>query len=186
MFGQVQAQLHAAQNDLRKQAGDQDSRQQAGQRHEQQIIAGVERGQRDDENSGQVDDALARHAIVHAIGQPSQGRAPRQHRDHREGHPGGERQRAERGKRRGGGAPIFGGHARVERQQQRGAERDDGNGEGAPGGPVDLLSPEFPFGRGVMLGKIRGSHRGYSGTGVESRISERMASACATFFWVVA
>jgi len=89
VFGQIQAQLHSAQHDLRKQPGDQDSRQQAGQGHEQQIVAGVQRRERDHENSHHVDDAFARHAVVQAIGEKPQRRAPGQHRNDGEGHPCG-------------------------------------------------------------------------------------------------
>ena len=186
MFGQVQAQLHAAQHDLRKQSGNQDSRQQAGQHHEQQIVAGVERGQRDDENSAEVNDAFARHAVIDPIGEPAQGV-----------------RRASTGtivkatQPASASAPSAENAAAEVRPSSAAAPEYSASSSAPPSATMAMTKlrqlgrsrpcsapgvPSLARRRGAWHESVEAIAVHQSGTGVDSIISRRMASACADFF----
>ena len=95
-------------------------REQAGQDHEEQIVAGVERGERQHQDAADEHQALARDAVVDANGQPAQRRAARQRRHDGDGHPSGDAQRGERDVREASHTrPFSAASAGIESQQKR-------------------------------------------------------------------
>ena len=61
--------------DRRKNSRHQDDGDQAGQNQKQKIVAGVQRGERHDNDSADVDPAFARDAVLHFVADPAKRRA---------------------------------------------------------------------------------------------------------------
>ena len=87
----------AGEHDAREHAGNQNPREQAGENHEEQIVAGVDRGENQDENGGEINDSVAREAVIDLIGEPAQAGAARQRGNDRDRHPAGQPERDSRG-----------------------------------------------------------------------------------------
>ena len=126
----------------RKHAGDQNAREAAAEDHEEQVVAGVDGGEDQDEDCAEIDDAVAREAVVDLVGDPSQARAacasagtmvtPT--------HP------ASASAKRGGDggeedAPCLRDSGGEKREAQRDRKREHGDGEVAPAGAVDAAPP---------------------------------------------
>src|SRR6266403_952145 len=89
VFWQLQAHRDAGKRERRKNSGHENDGDEAGENQEKQIVAGVERGQRDQNDSGHVEPAFARNFVLHFVAQPAQRGAARKNRDERDGDPAG-------------------------------------------------------------------------------------------------
>ena len=97
MLGQIEFQFNSREHGARKRSGNQNPRHHAGQNQEEQVIAGVDGGEHQDKNGGEIDDAVARQAVIHLIGEPSQAGSARECRDDGHGHPRRDSEREHRG-----------------------------------------------------------------------------------------
>ncbi len=136
MLGQDETHGDAGESDRGEDAGDQDDGDEARENQKQKIVAGVQRRKGDEEDSGQVDPACARNAVVHLVAEPAERRALGQDGNESDAHPGGN---GESGERRSAGESElaeFRGRAGIERQEQGGGERGHGEKESAHGGAI--------------------------------------------------
>ena len=125
-------QVHAGEHQTREHSGDQNAREQAGQNHEQKIVAGVERRQRDHRDAAEIHQAFARQFVIDLIREPAQRRAPREFRHDGQAHPSGKRERRESG---AGSNRLVAGLRRgagVQREAESQSERADGYEKIAP------------------------------------------------------
>ena len=72
VLGHVEFQIDAGKHDARKHAGNENPGEQAGENQKEKIVAGVDRGEHEDEDRGEIDGAVAREAVVNLIGEPAQ------------------------------------------------------------------------------------------------------------------
>ena len=148
MLGQFEPHVDPAEHQPRKHPRDQHARKQARQNHEQEIVAGVQGGQRYHENAAEIHHALACQFVIDLIGEPAQRRPPRQNRHDRQRDP--TRQGQCRECRHAGDDEMSSFRCRpgIQRQKQRRCERHQRDEETAPAGPVETMPP-------FMLGSFK-------------------------------
>ena len=118
MLGDLEFQFDSGKHGARENAGNENPSEQARENHEEQIVAGVHRGEDQYEDRAEIDDPLARQLVIHLIHEPAQAGPPREAWDNRDGDPGGQPQS---GQRRESGSPhaAFLGHCGgVQRENQ--------------------------------------------------------------------
>src|SRR6202521_6110901 len=139
MFGQYEPHSDARERDGRENTGHQNEGDETGENQEEQIVAGVQRGERDKNDPAEINPTLEGDAVLHFVTDPAKRRALGENRNERHAHPAGD---GERGKRRSAGErelAYFRGSAGVQRQEER-------SGEGS------YREKECPHGRAVGLG----------------------------------
>src|SRR4029077_4588928 len=94
---QLQAHGHAGERDRRKNSGHKDDGDEAGEDQKEKIVAGVERGQRNQNDSEDVEPALAADLVFHFVAQPAQWGAAGQNRNQSDADPAGHEQRGQGG-----------------------------------------------------------------------------------------
>src|SRR6267142_2541968 len=142
VFGHPQAHFDPREGNRRKNAGHQDDGDEACKNQEEKIVAGVQRGERDEEDSGHIDPALPGDAEFHLVADPAEGGALREDGDERDAYPAGNRQRDELGSAVEANPAEFRGGAGIKRKKKRGGESDHGEKERTDGGAVGF-GPEL-------------------------------------------
>src|SRR6266850_7548591 len=142
VFWQLQAHFDPGERDRRKDAGHQDDGDEAGENQEEKIVAGVQRRERYEEDSGQVDPAIAGDAVFHLVANPAEGGTLGEDRDERDANPACDRQRDERGSAGETDLAEFRGGAGIKSEQKRGRESDHREKKRADSGPIGL-GPEL-------------------------------------------
>src|SRR5271163_464289 len=174
---QIEFELDAGEHDARKHAGNQNTGEQTGENQEKQIVAGVDRGQNQYEDGGEIDDAVARQAIVNLIGDPAQAGAPRERRHNGDGYPRRDSQRNQSGDAGEPDATFLSGGGGKQRDEKSDGQREDGDAEIAPAGAVACV----PHSRddGIVRGhrRIRAGRGWYRGFRGGSLRSARISSA---------
>src|SRR6266436_1382129 len=161
VFGHLQAHFDPREGNRRKNAGHQDDGDEACKNQEEKIVAGVQRGERDEEDSGHIDPALPGDAEFHLVADPAEGGALREDRDERDAHPAGNRQRDQRGSAGQTDLAEFRGGAGIKREQKRGRKSDHRENKRANGGAI---------GPGPELRESGLSSAHFSGRGEEQQI----------------
>ncbi len=139
MLGQIEFQLDAGEHDAREYAGNQNAGEQARENQEQQVVAGVDRGENQDEDRREVDHAVARETVINLIGHPAQAGAPRQGRNDRDGHPSRDCERNQSRDCSKPDAAFLSRGRRKKRHEESHRERQHGDAEIAPAGAVALI-----------------------------------------------
>src|SRR6266478_1719315 len=119
---QLQAHGHAGKRDRRENSGHENDGDKAGEDQKEKVVAGVEGGERNQNDSENVEPAFARDFVLHFVAQPAQRRAAGQNRDESDANPAGHEQRGERGNAGEAEASEFGSRAGVKREDQRNRE----------------------------------------------------------------
>src|SRR6266702_8700568 len=136
MFGQKEPHFDARESDRRKNSGHQNDGDEARENQEKEVVSGVQGGERDEDDSSEIDPAFARDAVLHLVTDPAERGALRKNGNESHSHPAGDDEGRER--RRAGKTELaeFRSRAGIQRQEQRGGERRDREEEGAHGGGV--------------------------------------------------
>jgi len=100
MFRQHEPHSDARERDGRENTGHQNEGDEASENQEEEIVAGVERRERDKNDPAEINPTLKGDAVFHFVSDPAERRALRENRDERHAHPAGDGQR---GKRRSAG-----------------------------------------------------------------------------------
>src|SRR6266852_1371648 len=173
---QFETHLDAGERNGREDARHQNSGDKACEDEKEQIIAGIERGNRHQQNAENVDPAFAGNLEFHAVAHPAKRCALRQNRDKRDSNPRGHGKRAQRKHAREDHVADLRGGAGVQGQEQSDSEGSDGESKRAHAGAVGF-SPKLRDGRGETHGSSI-----HKGTGTESTISRRTDSVASDFF----
>ena len=126
MFWENKPQSDARERDGRKDSGHQKEGDKARKNQEEEIVAGVQRGQRDNDEPTEIDPALEGDPELRAVTDPAQWGALRQDGNQRHTYPAGDEQRGDCRSGGQGDLAEFGGGAGIQRQQECGGERGYG------------------------------------------------------------
>ena len=110
----------------RKNPGHENEGDEAGKNQEEQVISGVQRGQRHEHEAAEIDPAFARNLVFGFVADPAQRRAARQRGHQRYRDPSCNGQGRERGSTGGNKLAEFCCGARIERQEECAGERGHG------------------------------------------------------------
>ena len=86
----IEAHCDAGESNRGENAGHEDAGDKAGKDEKEEIVAGVDGGERNENDSGEIDPTFAGEAVFHAKGKPAEGSASREDRHKRDGNPGGD------------------------------------------------------------------------------------------------
>ena len=136
MLGHFEIKLDAGETDGGENTGHQDDGDQTGEDQKKEIVAGVERGESDEQRAENVDPAGAGDLVLHLVADPAERRALGERRDEGHGDPGSDGERQQRTSSGQEHVAKFGRDARVKRKNKRDAQSDHGKEKRADGGPV--------------------------------------------------
>lgn len=132
----LQPHFDARKGDGRENAGHQDAGDQAGEDQEEEVVAGVEGGQRDENDADDIDPAFEGDPVFHTIANPAQRSPFCQNRNKGNGDPGGYQERDESGGAGEGDVAELRGGSGIKGEDKRDAECGHREEESADGGVV--------------------------------------------------
>jgi len=132
----VEAHFDAGESDRGEDTGHENAGNQTGEDEKEEIIAGVDGGERNENDAGDVDPTFAREPVFHAVTEPANGSAPGEDGNERDGNPTSDQKGGEGGSAGEGKVAELRGSAGIKSQGHGDGESRDGKEEGAETGAI--------------------------------------------------